>query len=77
MTPRAKLFLVIGIVGLLLIVADLVLLLFNPTNVGTYINLFVGLCLTFAGFGSVRALRKQERGRDSQESRSDDRDASA
>lgn len=77
MTPRAKLFLVIGIVGSLLIVADLVLLLFNPTNLVTYINLFVGLCLTFAGFGSVRALRKQERKRDAQESRSHDRDTSA
>lgn len=78
MSPSAKRtsFLVIGIAGCLLVVTGLVFLVFDPTNLVTYINLFVGLCLIFVGFGSVRALQRQDQKRNSNESRSRAGDAS-
>jgi threonine/homoserine/homoserine lactone efflux protein len=78
MSPSAKRmsFLAIGIVGCLLVATDLVFLIFDQTNLVTYINLFVGLCLIFVGFGSVRALQRQDQKRNSNESRSSAGDAS-
>lgn len=78
MSPSAERtgFLVIGIVGCLLVVTDFMLLIFDPTNLVTYFNLFIGLCLIFVGFVSVRALRRQDQKRNSNESRSNGGDAS-
>ena len=78
MSPSVKRtsFLVIGIVGCLLVAADLVLLIFDPTNLVTHFNLFVGLCLIFVGFVNVRALRRPDQKRHSNESRSNGGDAS-
>lgn len=78
MSPKVRelLFLVIGILGCLIAAADLVFVIVGRADFWTYVNLFTGLCLIFAGFGNVRVLRAQQRKRDSDEARTNDGDTS-
>lgn len=54
----AKVFLVIGIVGIFLIIADLVLVILDPSMPGPYVTIVAGVCIAIAGFVGRRALAK-------------------
>lgn len=54
----AKLFLAIGIVGMLLVVGDAVLILLFPSMPGPYFTTVSGMGLILAGFLAYRAIKK-------------------
>ncbi|WP_233550786.1 hypothetical protein [Cryobacterium melibiosiphilum] len=47
----------IGIVGILLVVADVLLIFFDPSRLAPYFTAVCGICLIVAGFVGHRAVR--------------------
>ncbi|TFC33902.1 hypothetical protein E3O55_03285 [Cryobacterium sp. MDB1-18-2] len=54
----AKLFLALGIVGILLVVASVVLIVLAPSMPAPYFTTVAGACIILAGFLGWRALRR-------------------
>lgn len=57
----ATLYLVIGIVGAFLILADVALIIVSPGMLAPYFTAFAGLCLVFVGVVSRRSIRQANR----------------
>ncbi|WP_129590549.1 hypothetical protein [Cryobacterium aureum] len=53
----ARVFLTIGIVGIFLVVADVLLIFFDPSRLAPYFTAVCGICLIVAGFVGHRAVR--------------------
>jgi hypothetical protein len=65
MEPKAvaRLYLVTGIVGAFLVLADVVLIVLSPGMLAPYFTAFGGLCLVFVAVVSRRAIRRARRAR--------------
>jgi hypothetical protein len=57
----ARLYLVIGIVGVFLVVSDVVLIVLSPGMLAPYFTAFAGLCLVFVAVVARRAIRSADR----------------
>ncbi|AMM22792.1 hypothetical protein AX769_21895 (plasmid) [Frondihabitans sp. PAMC 28766] len=63
MEPKtvARLYLVIGIVGVFLVVTDVALIIVSPGMLAPYFTAFAGLCFVFVAVVARRAIRKANR----------------
>lgn len=58
-TPAVRrLFTVLGVVGLVVFVADVVLVVLDPTQPGPYFTAVSGLCIVVAAVVALRAIRR-------------------
>ena len=57
----ATLYLVIGIVGAFLVLADVALVIVSPGMLAPYFTAFAGVCLVVVGVVSRRAIRRADR----------------
>jgi hypothetical protein len=57
-TSAARLYLIVGIIGVFLVVADVVLIILSPGMIAPYFTTVAGLCFIFTGFIARRAIRK-------------------
>lgn len=61
-TAVRRLFTVLGIVGLVVFIVDVVLVVLDPTQPGPYFTAVSGLCIVVAAVVALRAIRRASHG---------------